>query len=46
MAEARSEDPSATVDKEIIVPSDVEPKTICNGGKRQGKDLRNGGKFK
>ena len=46
MAEARSEDPTATSDKGIIIPSDVEPKTTRNGGKKTRKNLCNGGKFK
>ena len=37
MAEARSEDLSATVNKEIIIPSDVEPKTTRNGGRDNAK---------
>ena len=40
---SQNEDPSATVARKMI---DVEPKTVRNGGKIQGTDLRNGGKFK
>ena len=41
---ARSEDPSETTDKEIVIPSDVEPKTTRNGRKDNAKTLHNGGK--
>ena len=42
--EARSKDPSATADKEIIMPSDVEPKTTHNGGKEKAKTSATTGK--
>ena len=42
-SESENEDPSATAARKMI---DIEPKTIHNGGKIQGTDLRNGGKFK
>ena len=37
MAEARSEDPSTTTDKEIIIPSDVEPKPSTTAEKDKAK---------
>ena len=41
--ESQNKDPSTMAARKMI---DVEPKTLRNGGKIQGTDLRNGGKFK